>query len=166
MIKPNRILVAIDFSDISLVSLEVALSLMIGSDATLYLLHVLETHVGIEPICGWISPSDADQQEKAMERLSSLVPETLQRDMRIERDVLVGSPLKEIARFAQEKGADMIVVGTHGRRGLTRALMGSTAEGLLREAPCQVLVVKPHLAARQATRRPHQSQTSASRVPR
>src|SRR5688572_11930537 len=137
--KPDRILVAIDFSDVSLVSLELALSLTIGSDATLYLLHVLETHVGIHPIAGWRSSSDADQQEEAMEERSCLVPETAQRHARIERDVLVGPPVKEIARFAKEKGADMIVVGAHGRRGLTRALIGSTAEGLLREAPCQVL---------------------------
>jgi universal stress protein A len=41
----------------------------------------------------------------------------------------------------------MIVVGTHGRTGLARVLMGSTAESLLREAPCQVLVVKPHVMA-------------------
>ena len=47
----------------------------------------------------------------------------------------------------------MIVVGTHGRTGVARVLMGSTAEGLLRESPCQVLVVKPHVASTKDTLR-------------
>ncbi len=52
------------------------------------------------------------------------------------------APAKAIAEFAQEKDADLIVVGTHGKKGVTRALLGSTAESLLRQSPCQVLVVK------------------------
>ena len=62
--------------------------------------------------------------------------------MTTEAAALEGKPAKMIADFAREKDADLIVVGTHGRTGLDRLLMGSTAEGLLREAPCQVLVVK------------------------
>ena len=57
--------------------------------------------------------------------------------------LLTGPPADTIADFAEEKGADMIIVGTHGRKGLARVFLGSTAESLLREAPCQVLVVKP-----------------------
>ena len=51
--KLNRIVVATDFSDVSLVALEAAFNLDLGSDATLYLLHVLEMPVGIDPIGGW-----------------------------------------------------------------------------------------------------------------
>jgi len=54
---------------------------------------------------------------------------------------------RSIAQFAEEKEADLIVVGTHGRKGLSRMLMGSTAETLLRQAPCKVLVVKQATAA-------------------
>jgi nucleotide-binding universal stress UspA family protein len=146
--KLDRVVVATDFSDVSLVALEAAFNLDLGSDATLYLIHVVETPVGIDPTIGWIRRSDEDLQDEGMKQLSSLVPENFPKKMTIERSVLVGSPTTEIARFAKEKEADMIVVGTHGRTGLARMLMGSTAEGLLREAPCQVLVVKPHLAAR------------------
>lgn len=145
--KLNRIVVATDFSDVSLVALEAAFNLDLGSNATLYLLHVLEMTVGIDPTVGWIRPPNDDLYDEAMKQLCSLVPENSPKKMTIERHIVAGSPITEIARFAKEKDADLIVVGTHGRTGLARMLMGSTAEGLLREAPCQVLVVKPHLAA-------------------
>jgi len=81
-----------------------------------------------------------------MQRLSALIPQNRPKDVAIECAVVTGTSATEIARFAKEKGADMIIVGTHGRTGLRRVLMGSTAESLLREAPCQVLVVRPHVA--------------------
>jgi nucleotide-binding universal stress UspA family protein len=55
----------------------------------------------------------------------------------------VDVPSEEIARLASELDADLIVVGTHGRRGLSRLLLGSVAEGTVRLAPCPVLVVRP-----------------------
>jgi nucleotide-binding universal stress UspA family protein len=53
-----------------------------------------------------------------------------------------GDPATEIIRFAAESGIDLIVMGTHGRTGLERLLLGSVAEKVMREAPCSVLVVK------------------------
>src|SRR5262249_7953655 len=53
-----------------------------------------------------------------------------------------GDPGREILRAARETGADLIVMGTHGRTGLTRLLTGSVAEKVLRKAPCPVLTVK------------------------
>lgn len=79
-------------------------------------------------------------------RLQGLVPRNYSGKFKIETEVLVGSAAAEIANFAREKMADLIVVGTHGRKGLTRMLLGSTAEALLRRAPCQVLVVKPKMS--------------------
>jgi nucleotide-binding universal stress UspA family protein len=82
-------------------------------------------------------------QAKALEQLKALVPENSGGDAEINTVVLCdSSPSKAIACLAREEHADLIVVGTHGRSGLTRLLMGSTAESLLRYSPCQVLVVK------------------------
>jgi nucleotide-binding universal stress UspA family protein len=53
-----------------------------------------------------------------------------------------GDPASEIVRYAVDTGTDLIVMGTHGRTGLERLLMGSVAEKVMREAPCSVLVVK------------------------
>lgn len=55
---------------------------------------------------------------------------------------LKGDPATEIVRYAHDAGFDLIVMGTHGRTGVERQLMGSVAEKVLREAPCSVLVVK------------------------
>lgn len=147
--KLNRIVVATDFSDVSLRALEAAFSLDLESNATVYLMHVLENPIGVDPIVGWVAPF-AEPYGEAMDRLASLIPENRQRDVTIECVVETGIPAKVIADFAWKKGADMIVVGTHGRTGLTRVLMGSTAEKLLREAPCQVLVVKAHATVKVA----------------
>ncbi len=56
--------------------------------------------------------------------------------------LLEGDPASEIVRYAEEQVVDLIVMGTHGRSGLERLLMGSVAEKVMREAPCSVLVVK------------------------
>lgn len=56
--------------------------------------------------------------------------------------LLEGDPAGEIARFAADAGIDVIVIGTHGRTGVDRLVMGSVAEKVMREAPCSVLVVK------------------------
>ncbi|HJT35858.1 MAG TPA: universal stress protein [Pirellulales bacterium] len=68
--------------------------------------------------------------------------------VRVEHRLVLGTPPEEIIRVAAEIHADLIVMGTHGRTGLSRALMGSVAEEVVRKAPCSVLVVKtPHGAA-------------------
>jgi nucleotide-binding universal stress UspA family protein len=56
--------------------------------------------------------------------------------------VQIGSPLTEIVNAATEWPADLIVIGSHGRAGIRRALLGSVAEGVMRHAPCPVLVVR------------------------
>lgn len=59
-----------------------------------------------------------------------------------EHRLMMGEPAESILRAAQEAKADMIVMGTHGRTGLTRLLMGSVAEAVVREAKCPVLTLK------------------------
>ncbi|MEK7715145.1 MAG: universal stress protein, partial [candidate division NC10 bacterium] len=54
----------------------------------------------------------------------------------------VGVPFEEIVKAAEKEGADMIVMGTHGRSGLNRLLLGSVAERVIRLAPCPVLTVR------------------------
>lgn len=59
--------------------------------------------------------------------------------------VRVGTPAEEIAQLAADLGADLVIVGTHGRRGFRRLLVGSVAESTVRMAPCPVLVVRPRV---------------------
>ncbi len=138
----KRIVAATDFSEASMVGVETALNLAMESKAILYLLHVLELPSGVDPMVGLVKPPLGDWREDAMRALEELVPENWEGNRAVQKVIVMGTATAEIARFAQQKAADMIVIGTHGRRGLARLLMGSTAEALLRQAPCQVLVVK------------------------
>jgi nucleotide-binding universal stress UspA family protein len=63
-------------------------------------------------------------------------------DITVHHVLLEGDPAVEIARYAADAGIDVIVIGTHGRTGVDRLVMGSVAERVMREAPCSVLVVK------------------------
>jgi len=141
MLQPKNIIAAIDFSESSLLAMETALSLAPDRGGILCLLHVLEVPRGIDPI-GVLQPSIDELDAEALERLQELVPENPDKDIQIERLVVRGAPAKMIASQARKRATDLIVVGTHGRTGLARMLLGSTAESLLRQSPCQVLVVK------------------------
>lgn len=66
----------------------------------------------------------------------------------IDHQLLYGDPVEEIVRLASESGANLIVMGTHGRTGLRRVLLGSVAEKVLRTASCPVMTVRPDLASR------------------
>jgi nucleotide-binding universal stress UspA family protein len=70
-------------------------------------------------------------------------------EARLER----GDPAAEILRTADEFGAELIVMGTHGRSGIGRLLMGSVAEAVLRDAPCPVLIARSALPEPQAMAR-------------
>jgi nucleotide-binding universal stress UspA family protein len=78
---------------------------------------------------------------EATRRLATLVEEAHATDLVQERLVVTGDPAVELMRYAAAQHVQLIIIGTHGRRGVTRFLMGSVAERVLREAPCAVLVV-------------------------
>lgn len=141
----NTVVVATDFSEASRAAIETAFNLGLPQGALLYLVHVMETPVPIGPVAGPVlpPPGSGDRDVYALtERLKRLIPEGSKDGVEVRAQLLMGPPAESIADFALEKGADLILVGTHGRKGLARILMGSTAETLLRRAPCQVLVVK------------------------
>lgn len=78
-------------------------------------------------------------------RLLNQIAKTIM-DLPVETRLIVGSPGPSIIEAANEVQADLIVMGTHGRKGLIRVLMGSVAEYVLRHAACPVLAIKPQLA--------------------
>lgn len=141
----KNIVAAVDFSDTSLLALETAFSLASETGATLHLLHVLDEHL-LAPI-GPLRLTMAELREQRKEQMERLIPENWDDSVPIRRMVIEGDPASAVAEFALDHDADMIVAGTHGRKGVARVLMGSTAEKLLREAPCQILIVKSHKSA-------------------
>ncbi len=144
----QKIVVATDFSEVSLTALEVAYDLAFQGSHILYLVHVMEPYLVTGDPTAMLHPSVEKTYQEARDRLEHLIPEEWideekEQALVVKSSILTASsPAQAITRFAQGKKADLIIVGTHGRKGLTRMLMGSTAESLLRRSPCPVLVVK------------------------
>src|SRR5262249_441067 len=134
-----------DFSENSEFAFRVACALARDYKARLILLHVIPPPMVIYaggPVPAETWPSTKETQE----RLRQL--EGHAHRIRVESQVLEGNPADMIVRAGEESGRDVIVMGTHGRTGLGRLLLGSVAESVIRKSPCPVLSAKP-IAARQ-----------------
>jgi nucleotide-binding universal stress UspA family protein len=123
----KKILMPTDLSPYSLAAMEYASSFGLRYMSKLYLLHVVE----------------AGQVEEGRIALKEFVEKNLSPEPRVEPVVKTGNPVVEIMRFAEQEGADIIVMATHGRAGLRHMMMGSVAERVVRLSSIPVLTVKP-----------------------
>ncbi len=133
------VVVPFDFSEHSELALKRALSLVEKSEQ-LHVLHVLPFLIPTEPGVVWATIDDAHRIQHALETLKEAVDKLAITGAELE--VRLGDPGQIACDRAEELGAELIVVGSHGRTGLTRMLLGSVAERVVRLAHCQVLVVK------------------------
>jgi nucleotide-binding universal stress UspA family protein len=136
----RRILVATDFGPVAHRALEVALDLAVVHGASVLLVHGFEVpDFGPEGSRGYA----AQMRERASERLEALAREVSHRaeGVTVRTEARQGTAWEQIASAAQASGADLVVVGTHGRRGVQRALLGSVAEKVVRTCPVPVLTV-------------------------
>jgi len=135
----KTILFPTDFSTASDAALPHAETLAKQAGARLLIIHVEEpplAYGGGELYYGLPEPSS----ERILKMLEDVKPTDPQ--VPFAHRLTMGDPAGEIVRIAGEEGAEMIVLGTHGRTGMTRLLMGSVAEGIVRRAPCPVLVYR------------------------
>jgi nucleotide-binding universal stress UspA family protein len=141
----KSILFPTDFSEGSSQALQYAVDLTKKYGAKLYVVHVI---YDIAKATGWYVPHRSvdemykDIQEGARKELEKFGVEALSVVKDIERTVLTGVPHEEIINFAKKNKVDMIIMGTHGRKGIDRILFGSTAAQIVRFAPCPVLTVR------------------------
>jgi nucleotide-binding universal stress UspA family protein len=160
-VRPFRIILhPTDFSQRSQYALSLASSLARHDDARLILLHVwspplVPLAAGPAPV----RPEDFASSQFDEELRQLRVPDP---EVRVERRLEQGDAATEIIRVAQETHCDLIVIGTHGRTGLERLLMGSVAEQVLRDASCPVLAVKTPFQ-RQAPPAPRVAQEASHR---
>jgi nucleotide-binding universal stress UspA family protein len=142
----RRILLASDFSPASRPAFRQALGLARANGASLTIVHVYSI---IIPMMGegyatpqvydkWMADVGADAQR----RLGRLVAQARKRGVRAKGLVLEGVPHDRIVRAARSTRADLIVLGTHGRTGLSRVFLGSVAARVVTLAPCPVLTVR------------------------
>ena len=142
MLPFKTILFATDFSPASTVAFNVAAALARDYRARVIAVHVIEpVRVGFSEYGSYIGPEE--EKGHAMEMLSAIVAPSPR--VMLERRLLEGDPAEMIAEAAADANADLIVMGTHGRTGLTRLVMGSVAEEVLRHAPCPVLTIRGQL---------------------
>ncbi|MEP6934641.1 MAG: universal stress protein [Nitrospirota bacterium] len=138
----ERILVPVDFSDCSLDALGYAAMVAQQAKASLLLLHVLEpVSYGLDFTLGQSTARHADAATWT-KRLEELVSSHQRPTMQVESQLRGGFPSDSILDSAQTLPCDLIVMGTHGRRGISHALSGSVAEAVLRKARCPVLTVR------------------------
>jgi nucleotide-binding universal stress UspA family protein len=141
----KHIVCAVDFSDSSLQGLEYACSLAQEAGGRLVLLHVLEGFAS-EPSqlqAQFDVPEYARSLERdARARLAEALPEEARTWCDIEMHVVVGRAHHEILKLADQKGADLIVMGVQGRNPVDLLLFGSTANQVVRQAACPVLTIR------------------------
>ena len=133
----HSILVPVDGSPPSLAALEHAIALAADSGARVDVLYVEDSE---ELRVGSVPPSTRREGERELD--DAIERAVARLDGRISRRVASGDPLRTIVETASGGQYDLIVIGTHGHVGRLHAMLGSVAEGVVRNAPCPVLTVR------------------------
>jgi nucleotide-binding universal stress UspA family protein len=139
MVTFSTIMCPTDFSPPSQQAFRIACSLARDYGAKLILLHVKPR----EPNPSGVMTMPPEPPEVLAERQTQLnAIEPAVPGIQFERHLVTGNEAEDILRTAADKNCDLIVMGTHGRTGISRLLMGSVTENVLRKAPCAVLTVR------------------------
>lgn len=141
----NKILVPVDFSDFSAKAVDYALAFADQFNSQLILLHVVEPAVYPESsmlVATALDELNCDLVQVAQQKLSELRRNKVGERVPSELLVRMGRAFSEIAAAATDLDVDLIILATHGYTGLKHVLLGSTAERVVRHAPCPVLTVR------------------------
>jgi nucleotide-binding universal stress UspA family protein len=142
----RRILHPSDFSTASQPAFKQAIELAKRDRATLQLLHVTTPVVPL-PAEGYVSPTTYNELAAAAtawarKRMDELLKRARAAGVKATSIIVHGAPADRIVRVARAKRADLIVMGTHGRTGLSRVVLGSVASRVISTSPCPVLTVR------------------------
>lgn len=145
----SRILVPVDFSDLSAPARVYAANLARLCGAKLYFIHVIEDLIPDEEDLSLLridltqmKEIDHRRMERAKQRLFGLVDEPTRKAVELDCIVRGGKPFDAIVQAAEDLSIDLIVMTTHGRTGLLHMILGSTAENIIRTARCPVLTIR------------------------
>lgn len=149
MNAPTKILVPTDFSEPSNAALEYAVTLAEKLGAGVHVVHAFELPIvgfpdGTLTITAEMASKIIDAAQKALDDLVKKYAERIKLTSSLEQ----ADPRDGVLLAAKKVGAELIVMGTHGRRGISRALIGSVAEGVVRRSPIPVLTVHAEGASR------------------
>ncbi|NMB79738.1 MAG: universal stress protein [Methanomicrobiales archaeon] len=137
----KKILVATDGSDRNRAAVDEALRLGRECGSEVHAIFVIESSTIESAVSGGVTGDAlALMQSEAATALARV--KTKAEGVKLETVILEGKPAAGILDYAKEQNVDLIVVGTQGKKGIERLLLGSVAENIIRSAPCRVLVVK------------------------
>ncbi|MFQ5863317.1 MAG: universal stress protein [Candidatus Brocadiales bacterium] len=143
MVNIKKVLCPVDYSVCSQDAFKYAAHIARIESAKMYLVHVVDIRS-----FGHESTLDLDVPKPGEDAIKRIKEELVKKaadeveGVDIEPIVIVGVPVKDILSVAKEKEVDLIVMGTHGRTGLSHVIVGSVAENVVRKAPCPVLTVR------------------------
>ena len=145
MIHLKKILVPYDYSSFSEKALQYGLTFAETYEAELHLLHV-HADPGLalaDPEMSMVPVQEMMREERewATKKLEEIPSLEWREKLQVVRVVREGVPYLEIVRYADAEEVDLIILGTHGRTGFSRLLLGSVAEKVVRQSPCPVLTV-------------------------
>lgn len=141
---PHHLLVPVDFSDYADQALAYAIELAQSLRARITLVHVIHlTPLAMGDISATtLVPYLEDMERTAQEYIQAALERVRRAGLQGDSVLVQGIPFQAIIETARDHNVDLIVMGTHGRTGLTHVLMGSVAEKVVRLAPCPVLVTR------------------------
>lgn len=142
LFKLKKILVPVDFSECSNKALDYAVAFAGQLGADLTVLHVIPPYYAVPYGLNQCEEIQAELQQAGQEKLMQLVCDEVPPPLRAKTFLRTGRPATEIIDAARELAADIIIISTHGHTGLKHAFFGSTAEEVVRRAPCPVLTVR------------------------
>jgi nucleotide-binding universal stress UspA family protein len=149
MVEIRTILVPVDFSEVAPILAKWAKGFAKQLNAKIILTYVLEdlsTYEGIFVDLKTLTELENTLYEGAKKSMEDFLKEHFSDFPDVEPVLEKGDVVETILRVAQEKGADLIVIGTHGRKGLDRILFGSVAEGVVKNSPIPVVTINPYRA--------------------
>jgi nucleotide-binding universal stress UspA family protein len=137
----QKIVIATDGSEKNMSAVIEGLMIARVTGAELHIIYVVDTKAlttgVIEESYAGMYDSLREEGEQALDQAKELAG-----DLDVETSLLTGKPATEIARFVKDHGTDLLVIGTQGKTGLGKLILGSVAETIVRTSPCSVLVVR------------------------
>ena len=148
MIEIKKILFPIDFTENSAKILPYVLSVSEKYDGMIYLLHV------VEDLSNWgggsyirhipLNQYQEDALKGAEKALATVCEDQLPSCPNFQKSILSGDPAQEILKTIESEGIDLVIMGTHGRKGLEHVFFGSVAENVVKKSPVPVLTINPY----------------------
>lgn len=140
----KRIIIPVDFLETTDRLVEYGAYMADKLSAEIHFLHVVHFYAG-DAMLGLPYAQECEQKllSVAEERMANLVADSKAAAPQCSGEIIMGDPVEKIVEYAREKAADLIIISTHGAKGLESILLGSVARRVVKRAECPVLVVNP-----------------------